>query len=385
MIFQPLAQLEFGCKIVIIIDALDESGKDEAIAGLANRSALVQTIVKKFAVLPSFVKIIITAREEGSIQEFFGNKSFIFQKRMDEVLDTGSDIAKYLQFQFQKIRNVYKLPKDWPGRNIENQLVIAADNLFVWPVVACSLIQKDPHAQLNNLLQLGFRLSYKKHLDTLYMHILNTNYEEMDNHNWHYIVGTIVILRTPLTLDSLDLLLQLSPKNYSKTLITGDSITLSSSRFILEKMLPLLRNQLEKGHVQLLHKSVYDFLLHKENIPFAIDVRAQNQVVAMQCISHMNQTLTYNICNIENTALLNNEIAEPVNHYISESLQYACCFFVSHLERSLAVKNLQLLEAIDCFVQKHILHWMEAMSWLEKVVDATNILKAFLQYLVCYD
>jgi len=385
LILQPLAKLEFGCKIVIIIEALDESGTDEAIAGLANRSALVKCIVTKFGKLPSFVKIIITARNEGSIQNSFVNKSFIIEKRMDQVMDAGSDIITYFGYQFKQIRNDHPtLSEDWPGKKKETQLVDAADNLFVWAVVACSLIQDDPYAQLDMLLKLDFRLQDGARLEKLYAHILETNYITRDIQNWHYVVGTIVVLQKPLTVQSIDSLLGLSITDYSKTLITGHSITLSSSKLILKKMLPLMKNQLDADPVQLLHKSVYDFLMHEAKVPFRIDIRTQNLVLAMQCLQHMNQNLKCNICDMKDTALLNSEISEPVEYYIPESVQYACCFFFNHLESGSVRMNQEFCKTINTFIQEHILHWIEVMSWLEKIGHAAKVLNSFLEYLVCY-
>ena len=364
MILQPLAKLEFGCKIIIIIDVLDESGTDEDIARLANWSALVRCIVNKFEKLPFFVKIIITARNEGSIQDSFINKSFIIEKRMRQVMNTGSDIIIYFGCQFKQIRNDHQLSEDWPGKKKETQLINAADNLFIWTRVVCSLLKKDPHAQLDVLLEVDFKLENEEQLDQLYAHILETNYvKTRDIQNWHYIVGTIVVLQKPLALESIDLLLGLSTMDNSKTLITtGHKIRLSSSKLILKNMLPLVKNQLNASSIQLLHKSVYDFLIYKAKDSFRIDCRTQNLVLAMQCLEHMNQTLKCNICNMENTALLNSEILEPVEHCIPESLQYAFCFFINHLESGSVTENQQFYETINTFVQEHILHWIEVMS-----------------------
>ena len=60
-----------------------------------------------------------------------------------------------------------------------------------------------------------------------------------------------------------------------------------------------------------------------------------------------------------------------IEQYLSLDLQYACYYWVQHLQRSEA----RLVD--DCqvhkFLQKHFLHWLEVLSLIGKTSDSIHM------------
>ena len=80
LLVAPMLDVDMVGPIVIVIDALDESGKDypARIGGGTNREDLVTTIVTEFIRLPASVKVLInTSREEGCITALMPNMSIL--------------------------------------------------------------------------------------------------------------------------------------------------------------------------------------------------------------------------------------------------------------------------------------------------------------------
>ncbi len=58
--------------------------------------------------------------------------------------------------------------------------------------------------------------------------------------------------------------------------------------------------------------------------------------------------------------------------HIPSNFCYACFYWVDHIRRS--SNKAQLVVQVDGFLQKHLLHWLEALSLLRKLIDAVEML-----------
>ncbi|PPQ72262.1 hypothetical protein CVT25_000212 [Psilocybe cyanescens] len=101
------------------------------------------------------------------------------------------------------------------------------------------------------------------------------------------------------------------------------------------------------------------------------------------CVHIMNQSLRYNICNIDSMTM-NEEITDResrIKQYIPKPLRYVCCNWTlqfdseddSDLDKTLHSK-------LQYFVSTHILHWIEAMSWLGQFDNVELTLLRFLRW-----
>jgi hypothetical protein len=92
-------------------------------------------------------------------------------------------------------------------------------------------------------------------------------------------------------------------------------------------------------------------------------------MLAVKCLSFLNQSLKRNICNLD----INKPFSrshEPVP--IHDSLRYSCMHWALHLAH--ALKGASAHDSVDGvqgllskFVDEHLLHWFECLSALQEL------------------
>jgi len=76
--------------------------------------------------------------------------------------------------------------------------------------------------------------------------------------------------------------------------------------------------------------------------------------------------LRQNICNLLIPGALKSEIDKrTIASCLPPELQYACCYWVHHLEQS--KRHIYNGNSIYLFLQKYLLYWLEAMSLIGEV------------------
>jgi hypothetical protein len=378
LLVEPILDTGIVGPIVIVIDALDESGKDDRSTN-TNRETLVHAIVHEFSALPVSVKVLITSQDEGSISRLMPQCTSCSHMNIADVEGTEKDILKFIQHRMGQICKLHDgLVDNWPGAFREKKLAQHADGLFIWADVACTFIESgdDPHVQLDELFNDDDRVTAEAKLDHLFIDVIGRSLQAdqaIRVNNWHYIVDTIVALKKPLSHHAMESLLGLSSGQPKKTLIDGRQIKLTTASTIVSSLRPILRiDSGNMGTIQLLHKSIFDFLTTRAPQPILVNIHAQNCILALQCLQLMNCHLQYDICNIGNTSLLNSEVerlSACVSKCIPEALHYACLFFVHHMKDALTSQP-ALAKELHKFITCNLLHWMEVMSLLNQVHQA---------------
>jgi hypothetical protein len=83
--------------------------------------------------------------------------------------------------------------------------------------------------------------------------------------------------------------------------------------------------------------------------------------------------LQQNICGLQ-PGSLRSEIDEgKITSHLSPELQYACRYWVHHLEQSQL--HISDGDSTDIFLQKHFLHWLEAMSLVGETNKCTRLIR----------
>lgn len=131
LILEPLKDLHIVGPILVVIDALDESG--DVTGGNGLHAFLAESLSK----LPSHFRVLITSRPEHDIESAFVGAPSVRIKSMDDLdlaAKTHDDILSLLR---------ERLPPEVFG-NYGNALAIKAEGLFQWAAVACGYILKPP-------------------------------------------------------------------------------------------------------------------------------------------------------------------------------------------------------------------------------------------------
>ncbi|KAF2806347.1 HET-domain-containing protein [Mytilinidion resinicola] len=359
LILQPLVGIKQACSQtlarVVVLDALDECEQEQDIR------TILQLLARTKAIRPVPLRIVVTSRPELYIR--LGFKEMPNGTYQDLVLHEvprttiKHDIRLFLEHELGTIRKARMLSSDWPATHQIQALVELAVPLFIYAATVCRYIGSkggNPEGYLRKVLE--YRKSTFSQLDRTYLPALDQLLDEQEDekeewlHAFRELLGSIVVLARPLSRISLARLLQ----------VPQEEITcrLDSLHSVLN-----VPNQ-EDMPVRLLHLSFREFLVDPRKqgqSPFWVDERARHE------------SLQQNMCDLE-PGTLRSEVDEgEISTYLSPELQYACRYWVYHLKQSQRLVSNKA--TVDTFLQKHFLHWLEAMSLIRDTHKCVSLLE----------
>jgi WD40 repeat protein len=356
---------------VIVIDALDECELEQ------DARAILRLLSRTKAIQPVPLRIFVTSRPELHIR--LGFQEISKGTYQDLVLHEVPrsiivhDIRLFLEHELGAIRKERGLASDWPTTDQILALVKLAVPLFIYAATVCRYIGtkgSNPIASLNKVLQ--YRKTNFSQLDLTYLPILNqllAEQEEDEQETWlqafQELVGSIVVLESPLSVATLSSFLQI-PKEEVKCRLDS-----------LHSVLEIPDDQ--ELPVRILHLSFREFLLdpHKQGTnPFWVDSKSTHTILASRCLALMS-TLGALLQDMRNLSVPEDQKSEfdkrTALDSLSLDLRYACRYWVTHLEQSR--HEIVDGDAVHLFLQKHLLHWAAAMGVMResrKCVDSLN-------------
>ncbi|KAI9775850.1 MAG: hypothetical protein M1839_000724, partial [Geoglossum umbratile] len=374
LILHPLSEIQQAplptLAHIIVIDALDECEPEEDVR------AILQLLARTREIKLMSLHVLVTSRPELPIR--FGFKRMSNGTYQDLILHEvpkrtiKRDIRLYLEHELREIREQRSLSLKWPTKDQIQALVELAVPLFIFAATVCRYVGTkggDPEEYLNKVLE--YRKSTFSQLDQTYLPVLNqllTEQEEEDREMWLHrfqeLVGVIAILESPLSITSLARLLQIPQKQIGCRL---DS---------LHSVLNIPNS--EHVPVRLLHLSFREFLIDPQRQGkslFWVDEKGTHERLASQCLKLMSSPngLQQNMCNLLVPGTLRSEIDErTIARSLPPELRYACRYWVHHLEQSKG--RIYDGNSIHLFLQKYLLHWLEAMSLIGEAYKCIYII-----------
>jgi hypothetical protein len=378
LLLKPLLSLNLSIvsipTAVIVIDALDECEVENDMTVILQLLPLLQ----KSSTIR--LRLFVTSRPDIPIRWGFSRiANYDYEVLvLHEVPDREikNDITLFLQHRLAEIKAERSMPADWPTSTDFHNLVALSVPLFIFAATACRLFQ-DPHWDPVDSLAdiLAYRNEGSK-LEGMYVPILNRLLQKQSEkqkkqlvEEFRAVLGTVMLLETPLSANTLSRLIGLPERLVHLRLSPLQSV-LSVPE---DEALP----------VRLFHLSFRDFLLDPETskkIPFWVNQKDIQHLLATRCL-FLCHRLKRNICGLQDDATLRAEIdLQTVNQYLSPELQYSCRYWAHHLVQ---IKDLDsVFDEAYAFLQRHFLHWMEAMSILgliSEVFGTINLLQSALQ------
>jgi NACHT domain len=357
-------------ELVVVIDALDECEQDDDIR------AILQLLSRTKILKPVSLRVFVTSRPELHIRLGFNQmpdgtyKDLILHEVARQTIE--DDIRIYLEHELGEIRQQRSLSSDWPNNSQIQALVEQAVPLFIFAATACRYIgdrRDNPKRRLE--IVLGYRKVNASKLDATYLPILDQLFDEEDTDNkeswtseFGAIVGSIVVLESPLSICSLATLLHISKEDVSCRL---DS---------LHSVLSIPKS--EDVPIRLLHLSFREFLIDTQKrgkSPFWVDERETHRKLASQCLQLMSSTkgLRQNMCNLMPASLRSKIHEGIIANGLPPELQYACRYWVHHLEQS--QHRITDGNSTHLFLQEHFLYWLEAMSLIGETNKCIHLIE----------
>jgi len=180
--------------IVIVIDALDESGDT------FSQKALLEVLAKRAGKLPSNFRILITARPETDIIKAFSGSRYTIFKPTDTLNNSSNegDITLFIQ---TRLADVPSLELEWPNQKWCRMLLEGANGLFQWASTACRAITDGQGGLRPTELLIRF-CSLGRGLDELYSEVLSQTFDASDPmimSRFNYVMGRILATKEPLS------------------------------------------------------------------------------------------------------------------------------------------------------------------------------------------
>ncbi|KAH7111896.1 hypothetical protein B0J13DRAFT_516027 [Dactylonectria estremocensis] len=373
LIMQPMRNIHRGVPrpviLAIIIDALDECDRDEdikLIINLFSGAECLQTVR---------LRIFVTSRPDLPIRLGFKDIEGTFQNLIlheipEEIVK--QDIIVYLEHELRQIRRNHKLPETWPSQHEISTLAQTASPLFIAAVTICRFLRDDrldPTEQLLEVMRYRPRRPYSN-LDAIYRFVLDRLIDGLEPtdkarviRNFRSIVGSIIILASPLSTSALKQMLQESIATIDRTLkLLHSVLSIPSS---------------DQSPVRLLHLSFRDFLLDPKKVgenPFYVDERQAHEQMAANCLRVLNGGLRTDVCKLSWPGTDRSSISpQDIASCIPTELQYACLYWVSHIQQ--AGMLIDDSGPVSKFLLQHFLHWLEALSLIGRASESVSIIK----------
>jgi hypothetical protein len=380
---KSLPKYSYPSTVLIVIDALDECDNVE------HMRLLLRLLSQAKDLTSICLKFFLTSRPELPIilgfKDINGKYEDVVLHQVPKSIITH-DITAFLRHQLAIIRQDYnksvapsrELPSNWPGPETVQSLVDMAIPLFIFAATMCRFIQDrrlgGPKDQLAKVLQ--HNTSRRSNLDATYLPVLDNllaklprseQYEVAER--FKQIVGSIVLLYSPLSSSSLARLLAVS----------HDAI---------EDQLDLLHSVLsipsELNHpIHLLHLSFRDFLIdpekcqESEKYPLWVDERATHERLAIRCLRLLSDNLKRDICDLRQPGVCRSDIdQQTLDAALRSEIQYASRYWVYHWRDS----RCRILDGdiVHDFLTHHLLHWLEVLALIGRISDSITAIEELL-------
>jgi len=374
-ILEPFSQLEgtLSRNIVVVIDALDESGAE------ATRRDILD-ILAHGAQLPSNIRIVLTSRPIMDIRQALLVSHHVQAKSLDDIeADSATrDITHYISTTLKKVGAAFS------DKDLE-QLAAKSNGLFEWARLACDflcprigVIANERFRKIMSHAGDGANL-----LDGIYtMSLKDLIQGDADVlERFRSVMRQILWSKEPLSINALDSM-------RCKFTREDDHFPVG---IILGYMASFLTGTTDPSTpVRPLHASFYDFLLDKRRSDgFFIDETDVHRELALASLCVMRDGLRFNICGLETSYVRNSAVADlqiKIEKNIPLHLLYSCRFWATHLHDSTFDTDLAK-HVMDIVTGERILFWMEVLGVCKCIGEADRALtsaEGWLQVSILY-
>lgn len=364
-ILEPAKALTMVGPIVIVIDALDESGDSSF------RRTLLEILVRRAADLPPNFRILITARPETDILNALSGNPCIRCRHLDDI-DKSSNEHDISLFIETMLSDIPSLELEWPNKYWCGMLLKASDGLFQWASTACRAI-KDGEGGLWPTELLTRFCSLTRGLDALYLEVLSRSFNSDDSivmSRFKSVMGRILVAKEPLSIAA-----------HSDMCLGTDDARLV--RLVAQSMGSLLAG-VNQPHtpVRALHASFFDFLAdNSRSKTYYVDASEQNWNLTLSTFRVMKKELRFNICGLETSHLKNTDVPDlnmRVANTILPHLSYGCRFWADHLKTT--TYDSTILAEVRDFLLNRLLYWFEVLSLIKNINVASRMLLSMLEW-----
>lgn len=344
-----------------VIDAIDEGWSKD-----------LQVILESWAKLPSWIRLFVTFRDDGSVTHRFRSSPHIQWYDLDITSESNkSDIRTYIDRRLHEIAadTDYDLG-EWPAAEDVDAMCQKAAGLFVWATVACSSIgdsDLNPIEQFKELVSDDVLRDTRAAtaMDQLYLKVIVKCHLDDPRALLRYreCFGGVLCVKRPL-----------SSADLNELLDVGHVFP------TLRPLAPVLNGLLPGGSntpIQITHGSLRHFAT-QENENYSIVERDQNASLALNCLrlirKWMPSLAAFTRWITDDTRDGSSGIPTLPQNILSVVARYACELLLDHL---IPVQHVtpELSNALELFIQHDLYGWLAVCAMLGTCQDIRPFLK----------
>jgi NACHT domain len=248
---------------------------------------------------------------------------------------------------------------------VRNTLVQRCEATFLWVALACKRLEREPAFKARSVLK-----ELPQGLNSLYERMMKLILRQPDDLKelCKQILRLAAVAYRPLRLEELTGIAELPDPILEDMQYLRDLVERCGSFLTL-------RNDI----IIFIHQSAKDYVVSgKGQADLHFNLAVEHGQVIRQSLSILQTALKQDICDLKTPGILRSEVVEEVVRRALYRIEYACCYWVYHLSDYFMQANKAILDkAILCdggivhrFLQEHLLHWLEALSLLQKMSES---------------
>ncbi|KAJ4861096.1 hypothetical protein T069G_06084 [Trichoderma breve] len=242
------------------------------------------------------------------------------------------DLRIYYQHHLSQLSERYMWNQHIILEDVIRSLVEKTHGLFIYAATAYRSSASEAEKELDNIYTTVLESSFRTELSSTEARELQPEFQK--------IVGSVMVLFDTLALDDL------------VGIINGQKDRVESMLNNLRSVLDISED--DRRQIRILHPSFRDFLLNPERCfhkTFRISAKQLHYEWFERCLAIMHGSLPKDICKLRNPASKARDITkDQVDKCISFPIQYACRYWIQHLQRSRLSDGINLLAGLESWL-----------------------------------
>jgi hypothetical protein len=355
-LFQMLIDLSMESKfskVYLMIDALDECNSELL--------PLLREITRSEC-LSHKIKWLVTSRNDPLIRESLSSYERpclsleLNSKHVSQAVDT------FISVKVAELAQMKRYNLDLTAR-VKKHLSDRADGTFLWVALVCKALQGVGVRKTLSVLEgfpPGLQPLYKRMMEQIWC---------LDNEDIEpciQILSSVMLTYRPIHLKELVATAGLQEER-------DDIQSLNELVDLCGSFLTV-----REETIYFVHQSAKDYLTSNGLQLFPLGQAEEHRKIACRSLQAMSDTLKKDICSIRKPGALLDELSS-VNQDLLAHIRYACCYWVTHLRDASDLQHDQIGlcdgGAVHNFLQKHFLHWLEALSLIGNMSDGVTMVR----------
>ncbi len=314
------------------------------------------------------VKWLVTSRNMPEIAQYLQPDAAGVKVSLEvKASHVSRAVAAFVQYKVQQLTTVHAYDLELQAE-VQQQLRDKAEGTFLWVSLVCKELEGVPLYRAREVLQ-----ALPPGLGPLYERMI-AQIAGQDAETAEYcraILRSITLTFRPLQLRELAVASGLPRDQFGNVQAVADLVNRCGSFLTMREDL-----------VSFIHLSAKDFFTTGSGQQvFSGPLEEEQEQMTYRLLDAMDSTLRRDMCSLQKPGIRIQEAIGYVQGSCLPQIAYACEYWVEHLQAGGRTCSDMLADGgiVHHFFQKHLLHWLEAMSLLQKIPEAKLALQKLEQ------